>query len=339
MPIRPSICILAVLLLVALALPTPTAGAAPKAQCRLDSQPWLGCPWELASLGTSCECPLAQGSGQFLPGHVLETGDEDVFPISSESIKLALGLTRLAGPVVAFVPKTLSANRRQDMTAQQQQLLQIYDYFAFHNLAPAPSKRLIPARAFLASKDIPPPDVAGYGVVALKAKPTAASKERLEMLCQSFLATLPSQQSLPADIPTTQRIITIWPLDQPQVAPAGEEGCKLLLDHYDLYAGHSAIQDAVSQGVNLSGRGPFLIGWAPSNSRYVPDAVVLVVDMSRFDTQENFDDALLYWLTKIVEDPDLWKSGFSVELLRLSARQFADKYGPAVLNALKFAGK
>jgi hypothetical protein len=88
----------------------------------------------------------------------------------------------------------------------------------------------------------------------------------------------------------------------------------------------------------VSGRGPFLIGWSPSSSRGVPDAVVLVIDMSLFESQASFDDAFRFWQRRIVEDPELWRSGFVVWRIRNAVRDFADEYGDAILKALSFKG-
>lgn len=194
---------------------------------------------------------------------------------------------------------------------------------------------LTPTRAFLPAEMIPPPGVPAYGVAALKAKPTSASRERLGMLCQSFLATLPPQQSLPASVPITEQMVTIWPIDEPALVQPGQENCEVMLSHYDLYSGQSAIADAMAQGKELFGRGPFLIAWSPSNSRYVPDAVVLVVDMSDFESQASFDEAMIFWQTKIVEDPALWKFGFSVVRIQLALRDFADRHGSDILKGLR----
>jgi hypothetical protein len=155
------------------------------------------------------------------------------------------------------------------------------------------------------------------------------------MFCLAFIKSLPSQYSLPVGIPVTQEMITIWPIDNPKAIQSDRESCDLLLDHYDLYGGQSAISDATAQGNKLSGRGPFLIGWSPSSSRFVPDAVVLVVDMSDFETQESFDEAMMFWQRKIIEDPTLWGSGFSATKIRLALRDFADRYGSSILKAVK----
>jgi hypothetical protein len=158
------------------------------------------------------------------------------------------------------------------------------------------------------------------------------------MVCAAFLASLPAQRDLPPQIAVSQQMLTIWPVDNPDASAHGKPDCDTILDHYDLFGGQSAIADAEAQGQVLSGRGPFLIGWSPSNTRGVRDAVVLVIDLTEFDTQGSFDEAFLFWQHKIIEDPALWKSGFSVERLRLAARDFVDHYGSDILKALKISG-
>lgn len=193
---------------------------------------------------------------------------------------------------------------------------------------------LRPTRAFLSASDIPPTGVGAYGVVALRTLPTPANHDRLMMLCRSFLASLPAQQTLPASVALKDQMITVWPLSSqlPQDAPQ----CDYLISNYDLYGGISAVEDAAGQGHRLNGRGPFLIGWSPSNKRGRPDAIVLVIDMSGFETQASFDDAFRFWQDKVVGDPLLWRQGFRLEQLRLVIRDFADHYGESILGALKF---
>jgi hypothetical protein len=67
--------------------------------------------------------------------------------------------------------------------------------------------------------------------------------------------------------------------------------------------------------------------------------LVLVVNMSNFDTQDHFDHAFVFWQKKVVEDPKLWRTGFSLEELRLDIRDFVDTYGDDLLNAINLAGK
>lgn len=195
--------------------------------------------------------------------------------------------------------------------------------------------QLYPARVFMRAADIPPSNVGAYGILALRTRPTPASLSRLRMACASYLASLPAQNTLPSNIPLYDQMLTIWPLETAGKPEAKSNDCDYLLNNYDLYGGLSAIQDADHQGKTLTGRGPYLIGWSPSNSRYLKDAVVLIIDLSPFDSQESFDEMFLIWQKRIVEDPELWRNGFSAERLRLAIRDFVDRYGQVILNSVK----
>ena len=148
----------------------------------------------------------------------------------------------------------------------------------------------------------------------------------------AYVASLPRQSTLPASVPPSDQMLTIWPLDDPDSDKAKRDDCDFALEHYDLYAGISAIQDAERQNVVLDGVGPFLIGWSPSNTRGIPDKLVLVIDLSPFESQNSFDDAFLMWQKKIVQNPELWRGGFSLEQIRLGLRDFVDHYGQDVVK-------
>ncbi len=204
--------------------------------------------------------------------------------------------------------------------------------------AAAPSPALRPVRAYLRAADVPPPTVGAYGLVAFRAKPTSATRARLLMTCTAFIASLPRQQDLAGIVPVSDQMVTIWPLDDPAAKQAAADDCDFLIDHYELYGGISAIEDAGRQGAKLEGEGPYLIGWSPSNTRGVADKVVLVVDLSGFQSQDSFNSAFLFWQKKIVEDPRLWRSGFAIEGIRLALRDFVDRYGENILSAVKIFG-
>jgi len=197
----------------------------------------------------------------------------------------------------------------------------------------ASNRLLVPVRAYLRSADIPPPSIGAYGIVAFRAKPTAATRSRLLMTCAAYVASIPAQKSIPGSIPITDQMLTIWPLDEPSSPKADKDDCEFAIDHYDLYGADSAIADAEKQGAKFGEDGPFLIGWSPSNARGVADKLVLVIDMSSYTSQDSFDHAFLFWKQKIVEDPTLWRTGFSIEAIRLAVRDFADGYGDTILKA------
>jgi hypothetical protein len=200
-------------------------------------------------------------------------------------------------------------------------------------------RQLIPVREFLRSRDIPPPAFGAYGVMTFRAKPTSVTRDRLKMACAAFIAYLARQIDVPKSVPLNDQMLTIWPVDSPEADEAREDNCDFLLDHYELYAADSAISDATKQGAQFGSDGPFLIGWSPSNTRGIPDKLVLVIDMSSYNSQDSFNQALRFWKEKIVEDPKLWRSGFSVESFRLSVRDFVDHYGEAILAAAKLSKK
>jgi hypothetical protein len=191
---------------------------------------------------------------------------------------------------------------------------------------------LVPARVYLRAADIPPRSVGAYGIVALSSKPTAANRQHLLRTCAAYVAHLPRQEFLPSYVSPSDQMLTIWPLDDPDAQAAKNDDCDFVIDHYDLFGGISAIQDAQRQGAALNGVGPFLLGWSPSTNRGVPDKLVLVIDLSSLESQDSLDQALLTWQKKIVENPALWRNGFSIEAIRLSVRDFADRYGQQVIK-------
>ena len=243
--------------------------------------------------------------------------------------------------------------KRQEALLRQQETPQRAEFPRRHvpsspSPAPPPSQvavgalpilpTLVPVRSYLRAMDIPPPQTGAYGVVAFRSKPSSTNRDRLLNACIAYTAHLPRTETLPPSLPITDQMLTIWPLEDPSAPAAIADDCQFVVDHYDLHGGTSAIQDAQKHGGELDGQGPFLIGWFPSNSRGVPDKVVLVVDLSSFESQDSFDSAFLFWQTKIVENPMLWVSGFSAERLRLAIRDFVDHYGQDVMIATKILG-
>lgn len=70
-------------------------------------------------------------------------------------------------------------------------------------------RQLVPVRAFLRSADIPPAEFGAYGVMALRAKPTSVTRERLKMACASFVAYLARQTDVPKSILLSDQMLTI----------------------------------------------------------------------------------------------------------------------------------
>lgn len=198
------------------------------------------------------------------------------------------------------------------------------------------STPLHPDRAYLRAKDIPPAGAGAYGLVAFQSKATPANRSKLKMVCNSFVAFFPRNET--STVPLKDQMITIWPLDNPDAKEAKEDDCDFAVSKYDLNASEAAVKDARYQHANFDGEGPYLIGWSPSSARGVPDKLVLVIDMSADNSQELIDHKFLFWKKQIVEDPSLWRSGFSIESVRAAIRIFADQYGQAMVDAVKLIG-
>jgi hypothetical protein len=205
---------------------------------------------------------------------------------------------------------------------------------------PGGSRPLTLARNFARAADIPPRGVGAYGVVALRSKATPANTDRLMMLCRAFEASLPRQDSLPKSVSVADQMVTVWPLDSPGAPQARADDCVFAVSHYDLEGGLSAIRDARAQGARMKGLGPYLIGWSPAAARGVRGKLVLVIDMSALNSQDSFDREFAFWQDRVVADPALWRSGFSLRTMRLAVRDFFDKYGQSAVDAVKlFGGK
>jgi len=202
--------------------------------------------------------------------------------------------------------------------------------------APAAGPRLRPVRALIEPSEMPPRDVAGYGIVAFTTRPVSQDIERYKYVCEAYKATLISQKELPSNVPPAEQMITFWPILNKNTPEAVRTDCQHLVNNYALRLGFDAIQDADRQHEGFaSRRGPFLIAWAPSESRYQPDALVLVMDLSSFESQRSFVEVFQDWRQQIVDNPHLWRRGFDVTSVRRIIRDTFDRYGDGLMRLIK----
>jgi hypothetical protein len=197
---------------------------------------------------------------------------------------------------------------------------------------------LQPVREYLGEADIPPAGVGAYGIVVLKARPTSATRAKLTMICNSFQAHFDRNEMIPSSVPMSDRMITIWPVDNPAAPEVKADDCNYVLDHYVLHVADLARADAEDQNVTFEGEGPYLVGWSPADTRGMPDKLVLVIDFTRANDQPTIDHNFDFWKDKIVRDPSLWRQGFSLAGMRQSIKDFADHYGSEIIDAVKMAG-
>ena len=200
----------------------------------------------------------------------------------------------------------------------------------------APAVRLQAVRALIEPREMPPREVAGYGIVAFTTLALSHDVERYKSVCEAYKATLMSQADLPPDTPLSAQMITYWPIGNKNTPEAQRADCAHLVANYAIRLGLEAIADADKKKEGLaSRRGPFLIAWAPSESRLVPDAVVLVMDLSQLDTQRSFVEVFQDWRQHITDNPELWqRGGFNVEAVRRIIRDTFDRYGDGLLRLI-----
>jgi hypothetical protein len=198
--------------------------------------------------------------------------------------------------------------------------------------------RVRPVRALIEPGEMPPRDLAGYGLVAFTTLPAAHDIERYKLICEAYKATLMSQSELPSNTPLSEQMITFWPIRNKSTPEAKRTDCSHLVGNYPLRLGLDAIQDADRQREAFANRrGPFLIAWVPSDSRSKPDAVVLLMDLSPFDGQRSFVEIFQDWRQKITDNPELWRrgGGFDIEATRRIIRDTFDRYGAGLMKLIK----
>ena len=200
----------------------------------------------------------------------------------------------------------------------------------------APAVRLQAVRPLIEPREMPPREVAGYGIVAFTTLALSHDVERYKSVCEAYKATLMSQADLPPDTPLSAQMITYWPIGNKNTPEAQRADCAHLVANYAIRLGLEAIAYADKKKEGLaSRRGPFLIAWAPSESRLVPDAVVLVMDLSQLDTQRSFVEVFQDWRQHITDNPELWqRGGFNVEAVRRIIRDTFDRYGDGLLRLI-----
>lgn len=196
--------------------------------------------------------------------------------------------------------------------------------------------RLQAVRALIEPADMPPREVAGYGVVAFTTRPLPHDIARYKSVCEAYKAALISEAELPPDTPLSVQMITYWPIANKSTPEARRADCTHLVSNYALRLGLDAIQDADKQKEELaSRRGPFLIAWAPSESRFAPDALVLIMDLSALDGERSFTEVFQEWRQNITDNPELWRrGGFNVEAVRRIIRDTFDRYGDGLLRLI-----
>lgn len=208
-------------------------------------------------------------------------------------------------------------------------------------IAPQPvrQERIYASRLFLGRDSFPPEAFAAYGILAFQTLSTSEDRQAYMAICEAFFGALLNSDDVAADI--SRQMVTVWPIDDRKrpdliddlnTTRAQEGSCEDAVEFYDIQIARGAIGDARQAGVDLTGRGPFLLAWAPAAMKGHPDAVVLAADLSNVKTVADAKDVLRIWREDIEQDPELWEDGFSLEKMRVKLRQVVNRYGDGLLR-------
>ena len=198
------------------------------------------------------------------------------------------------------------------------------------------------SRQFAAKVDLT--GLGAYGIVAFRSGATDASRQRYRAICSAYIATIPSFREVAEHVDLQHQMVTVWPVKTAYLADKlnfdtqarPRERCADAVEDVDLYTSLDAIRRAEAQtGRSLSGDGPFLLAWSPTESFHHENALVLSMNLSRVANVEQATKVFSYWIDRIQTNPDLWSGGWSLDGLRMAIRNAADWLGPHLLLLLE----
>jgi len=201
------------------------------------------------------------------------------------------------------------------------------------------------SRAFAGPTQFPPSGFAGYGVLAFPSAP-ARSAARFDMFCAAYLAAFSDSAVLEArGVKTAQQMVTVLPVTSDDLAAEldfmdEDTACDTARVEYDLVQAQDAIRKAeaasgLTDGLRaLTGRGPYLLAWAPGQTFGSRDALVLAADLSNSSSPEQAALDMQTWRRDIEQDPSQWRDGWNSEGIRRVAQRWVDRRGDAIIKLI-----
>ncbi|RCK46591.1 hypothetical protein [Thalassospira profundimaris] len=192
----------------------------------------------------------------------------------------------------------------------------------------SPNETFTASRIFAGPTQYPPTDYAAYGIIAFPIKASSSNeRQRHEIICKAYVSSLTVSFQLP--IPKEKQMVTVWPVSEDAVASQLTTGtadsvCPTAVERYNLQAGQNAIKAANLEGADLSSVGPFLIAWAPTHGK---QSKIIVLDLKNVVNAAQADQVMRKWVSDVEQPPELWRTGWDFETIRLALQQWIDKTG------------
>lgn len=190
--------------------------------------------------------------------------------------------------------------------------------------SPAPT----PARDVLYSDQKPASGFGAYGYLLFTKRPMDDDLNRYITVCRAFVRNLEPvsdypRSSWPSIMPT------YWLAESSEKIDKSSPDCPQWVEFYD-YSRAKTMASAVKV---LSSDGPILVAWSQPFEEAI-DETALVLDLSDFSNSD-LDRAFGIWMDRITRDPKIWHAGFNLVLVKEAFRNFLEKYGDHIINAVQ----
>ncbi|MEO4040656.1 hypothetical protein AAFN47_03510 [Hoeflea sp. CAU 1731] len=195
------------------------------------------------------------------------------------------------------------------------------------------------ARVYMKPGSSPDDRFAAYGMVAFPLDTTRRDPERLAQFCAAYVESAKHEpvRGLPASAP---RMAMVWPVsasvDTDALSRMNDvQKCETAVLNYGATMADQAIYEAELTGIEIDGRGPFLLAWSPASAKGSTKALVLIANLSNINAPEAAHAAMRRWQTDVEFNPPLWaEAGWNLPLLREIMDEWATVYGPQSLMLL-----
>ncbi len=219
---------------------------------------------------------------------------------------------------------------------------------------PEVPKTVFSSRAFATLSTFEAREFAGFGLVHFPNSYNSENAERFHMFCGEFRGTLRSVEdfeSPPTPIERSKQMVTIWPIRDQEVAfeierqrnieaemaasgnkkraeEAGERVCSTASQGYQFDPDIANVSGSAA----FSGRGPFLIAWAPGASKGTRNQTALVMDLSDVESASVANKAFVDWRIAVENRRQDWSTTKGEDGVRDILRDFANRSGTTILK-------